>query len=47
MFSQINIGISKAIALAPLAVLPGFQNQGIGRALIEAGHLKAKEGDYY
>lgn len=47
MFSQINIGISKAIALAPLAVLPGFQNHGIGRALIEAGHRKAKEGDYY
>lgn len=46
MFSQINIGISKGIALAPLAVLPGFQNRGIGRALIEAGHRKAKEGDY-
>lgn len=47
MFSRINIGIAKAIALAPLAVLPGFQNLGIGRALIEAGHRKAKEGDYY
>lgn len=47
MFSQINIGMSKAISLAPLAVLPGFQNHGIGRALIEAGHRKAKEGDYY
>lgn len=46
MFSQINIGSSKAIALAPLAVLPGFQNHGIGRALIEAGHRKAKDGDY-
>ena len=47
MFSQINIGSCKAISLAPLAVLPGFQNHGIGRALIEAGHQKAKEGDYY
>lgn len=46
MFSRINIGMSKAIALAPLAVLPGFQNCGIGRALIEAGHRKAKNGDY-
>lgn len=46
MFSQINIGASKAIALAPLAVLPNFQNLGIGRALIEAGHQKAAEGDY-
>lgn len=47
MFSQIYIGINKAIALAPLAVLPDFQNQGIGRALIETGHRKAKEEDYY
>lgn len=47
MFSRIKIGMSKAIALAPLAVLPGFQNQGIGRALIEAGHRKAKAEDYY
>lgn len=46
-FSQINIGNSKAIALAPLAVLPGFQNHGIGRALIETGHRNAEEGDYY
>lgn len=47
MFSRIHVGITKAIALAPLAVLPGFQNHGIGRALIEAGHRKAAEGDYY
>lgn len=46
MFSQIYIGVSKAIALAPLAVLPEFQNLGIGRALIAAGHRKAAEGDY-
>ncbi len=47
MFSRINIGITKAIALAPLAVLPDFQGYGIGRALIEAGHKKAAESDYY
>ena len=47
MFSRINIGNAKAIALAPLAVLPDFQNHGIGRKLIEAGHRKAKDGDYY
>ena len=45
MFSLINIGIARAVALAPLAVLPGFQSLGIGRELIEAGHRKAKE-DY-
>lgn len=47
MFSRINIGNFKAIALAPLAVLPGFQNHGIGRALIEAGHRRAAVCDYY
>lgn len=47
MFSLINIGIARAIALAPLAVLPGFQGLGIGRELIETGHRKAKEGDYW
>ena len=46
MFSLINIGIARAVALAPLAVLPGFQSLGIGRELIEAGHRKAKE-DYW
>ncbi len=46
MFSLINIGSAKAIALAPLAVLPEFQNCGIGNALIDAGHRKAAEGDY-
>lgn len=46
MFSLINIGIARAVALTPLAVLPGFQSLGIGRELIEAGHRKAKE-DYW
>ena len=46
MFSRICIGNTKAVALASLAVHPAFQNRGIGRALIEAGHRKAKEGDY-
>lgn len=46
MFSLIYIENTKAIALAPLAVLPEFQNLGIGRALIAAGHRKATEGDY-
>lgn len=46
MFSRINIADAEAIALAPLAVLPEFQNQGIGRALIEYGHRKAEELGY-
>lgn len=47
MFSLIYIGLTKAVALAPLAVLPRFQNYGIGRALIETGHRKAAESDYF
>ncbi len=46
MFSRIHIGISEAIALAPLAVHPDFRNRGIGRALIESGHRKARECGY-
>lgn len=46
MFSRIHIGSTEAIALAPLAVLPDFQNRGIGRALIAYGHRKAKENNY-
>lgn len=43
MFSQIYIGKVKAIALAPLAVLPKFQNLGIGKVLIAEGHRRAAE----
>lgn len=46
MFSRIYIGNTEAIALAPLAVLPDFQNRGIGMALIAYGHRKAKEYGY-
>ena len=31
------------LALAPLSVLPAYQRQGIGRALIAEGHRIAKE----
>ena len=34
------------MALAPLAVLPEFQKQGIGSALIKEGHKRAKEMGY-
>lgn len=47
MFSRIRIGQDVGIALAPLAVLPAYQRRGIGRALIQSGHRKAKQmGDY-
>lgn len=43
MMSKITVGASKAVALAPLAVRPGFQHQGIGSRLIAAAHEAARE----
>ena len=43
MFSKIKIGEYEELALAPLAVLPKYQKQGIGKKLIEKGH-KIAEG---
>lgn len=34
--------VTKSLALAPVAVLPEYQNKGIGGALIKASHDKAK-----
>ncbi len=42
MFSKIKIGEYEELALAPLAVLPKYQKQGIGKKLIEKGHKIAK-----
>lgn len=38
LFSRVDIGGQAALALAPLAVLPAFQRQGVGSALVRAGH---------
>ena len=46
MFTKINIGENEEIALAPLAVLPEYQRQGIGSLLIKEGHRNAKELGY-
>lgn len=42
---QIDEGVRQfdALALAPVAVLPDFQQQGIGRQLILEAHKKAKQ----
>ena len=42
MFTKIGIGNGQGIALAPLAVLPQYQRQGIGAALIAHGHNVAR-----
>lgn len=46
MMSEIAVGAAKALALAPLAVRPGFQHQGIGSRLIAAAHEAARELGY-
>ncbi len=45
LFSEIKIGASRQVALAPLAVLPERQKQGIGSALIKKEHeIVLKQG---
>lgn len=47
MFTKIMIGKTVEIALAPLAILPEYQKQGIGTKLISEGHRIAKEMGYH
>lgn len=46
MFTETRGGDSRQLLLAPLSVLPQYQNCGIGSALIKEGHRKAKELGY-
>lgn len=46
MFTKIKIGNQIALALAPLSVLPEYQKQGVGTALILEGHKRAQELGY-
>lgn len=50
LFTKIKIVSSttvfESLALAPVSVLPAYQNQGIGGALITEGHKQAKELGY-
>ncbi len=46
LFTNVKIGDSTQLTLAPLAVLPEYQRQGIGRALIAEGHRIAKALGY-
>lgn len=47
MFTKIMVGDSEEIALAPLAVHPDHQGNGIGGTLVEEGHKIAKEMGYH
>lgn len=43
LFTKVTIDNSEELALAPLAVLPEYQRQGIGSALIQKGHEIARQ----
>ena len=47
LFTKVSIGGHTELALAPLSVLPTYQKQGIGTALIAQGHRIAKELGYH
>lgn len=42
LFTKAKVGSDAALVLAPLSVLPGQRNKGVGGALINAGHTVAK-----
>lgn len=46
MFTKAKVGEATVLALAPLSVLPEYQRQGVGTALIQAGHRIARELGY-
>ena len=46
MFTKAKVADELVLALAPLSVLPEYQKQGIGTALIKEGHKIAKELGY-
>lgn len=41
LFTKVDIGGSMQLALAPLSVMPKYQRQGVGTALIREGHKRA------
>lgn len=47
LFSQVRIGEHVELALAPLAVAPSHQRQGIGQALLKEGHRVARSLGYH
>jgi predicted N-acetyltransferase YhbS len=47
LFTKIKIGKYEELALAPLAILPEYQKQGIGKQLIKKGHQIAKKLGYH
>lgn len=46
LFTKAFVNGAEVLALAPLAVLPEYQNRGIGLSLIEHGHIEAQKLGY-
>ncbi len=46
LFTRASVGACSVLALAPLSVLPDYQRQGIGTALIAEGHKAAQQAGY-
>lgn len=46
LFTKVTVGEKSVLALAPLSVLPAYQRQGIGSALMAEGHRIAKKLGY-
>lgn len=46
MMSEIHIGHSPAVAIAPLSVHPDYQRTGIGKLLIKKAHKEARNLGY-
>ena len=46
LFTRAHVGNSEVLVLAPLSVLPKFQRQGVGTALIAEGHRIARRLGY-
>ena len=46
LFTKVKIGETTQLALAPLSVLPSYQRQGVGVALMNEGHVIAQKLGY-
>ena len=46
LFTRAAVNGIEVLALAPLSVLPKYQNRGIGQSLIKQGHIIAQEMGY-
>lgn len=46
LFTKVTLGNTNSLGLAPLAILPSYQKQGIGTMLLKEGHRIAKELDF-